>query len=200
MTSTTWRRWWLPVFILTLSGLFQFAIPVTSTWLRFQPDAISSGELWRLLSGHLVHLSWGHFLMNGIAFLAICGLYKPWLTPGMLSWWMLVSALTVDFGLRWFDPQLDWYVGLSGVLHGLLVAGSLHQILRREPVGFVVLAAVVLKLAWEQAYGPMPGSEATAGGRVIVNAHVYGAIGGCVATAGEQLRSYWRSRLGPSRC
>lgn len=32
--------------------------------------------------------------------------------------------------------------------------GGLRDVLRREPVGFLVLTAVVLKLAWEQAFGP----------------------------------------------
>jgi hypothetical protein len=50
--------------------------------------------------------------------------------------------------------MLGWYVGLSGVLHGLLIAGGPRDVLRREPVGFLVLTAVVLKLAWEQAFGP----------------------------------------------
>jgi hypothetical protein len=91
---------------------------------------------------------------------------------------MLVSALAVSFGLLWFAPQMGWYVGLSGVLHGLLVAGSRHQALRRESVGLLVLIAVALKLIWKQVYGPMPASKAFAGGKVIVNAYVYGAIGG----------------------
>jgi hypothetical protein len=70
-------------------------------------------------------------------------------------------------------------VGLSGVLHGLLVAGLLHGLMtprRRESA--VVLALVFAKLAYEQLAGPLPGSAATAGGAVIVDAHLYGAIAG----------------------
>ena len=33
-------------------------------------------------------------------------------------------------------------------------------------------------MIWEQVYGPAPGSEEMAGGNVIVNAHMYGAIAG----------------------
>jgi membrane associated rhomboid family serine protease len=36
------------------------------------------------------------------------------------------------------------------------------------------------KLLWEQAVGPLPGSAEVAGGKVIVDAHLYGAIGGLV--------------------
>lgn len=188
------RTWWLPVLIVTVSGLLQFSAPATSAWLRLAPGMIREGQVWRLVSGHLVHLSWSHYLMNGLAFLMICGLYAPWLTASTLARWMLVTALAVGFGLMWFEPQLGWYVGLSGVLHGLLVAGSLREALRREALGVLVLLAVGLKLAWEQTYGPMPGSESAAGGAVIVNAHLYGAFGGLAAETGRLFATYWPRR------
>lgn len=199
MTSTAWRNWSLPVVIVTLSGLLQFGMPAALEWLRFQPDMIREGQIWRLLTAHLVHLSWGHYLMNGLALLAICGLFAP-LTPGRLAWWMLASACAVAFGLLWFDPKLGWYIGLSGMLHGLLVAASLEDLLARRPVGIAILAAVALKLTWEQAYGPMPGSEAAAGGQIIVNAHLYGAVGGVAAVAGRSLVSYGLRRWREARC
>jgi rhomboid family GlyGly-CTERM serine protease len=194
MASIAWRTWWLPVFIVTVSALLQFGTPFTSEWLRFQPDRIWDGEIWRLASAHFVHLSWGHYLINEITFLAICGLFTSWLTPGVLVWWILISACSVGLGLLGFDPQLGWYVGLSGVLHGLLVAGSLRTVLAHRFMGTLVLIAVILKLIWEQIYGPIPGSEATTGGRVIVNAHLYGAFGGLAAVTSQRLVSYWPGR------
>ena len=60
--------------------------------------------------------------------------------------------------------------------------------LRSFPAGWVVLwAAVVAKLAYEQLVGPLPGSEAAAGGAVVVNAHLYGAIGGALSAC-----VFWR--------
>jgi rhomboid family GlyGly-CTERM serine protease len=188
------RLWWLPLCIVTICGLLQFGAPALGESLRLAPGMIRDGELWRLLSGHLLHLSWGHYLMNGAALLVICGLYASWLTAGTLACWMAVSALAVSVGLLWFEPQLDWYVGLSGVLHGLLVAGALYESSQRERMGMPILIAVGLKLAWEQAYGSLPGSEAATGGAVIVDAHLYGAVGGLIAVAGHLLTAHW-SRL-----
>jgi hypothetical protein len=45
----------------------------------------------------------------------------------------------------------------------------------------VICAVVVGKLLYEQLVGPLPGSESVAGGTVIVNAHLYGAVGGGLA-------------------
>ena len=47
------------------------------------------------------------------------------------------------------------------------------------------------KLLWEQTVGPLPGSESSAGGTVIVNAHLYGAVGGVLGALIP-----WR-RVGP---
>ena len=45
----------------------------------------------------------------------------------------VVSALAIDAGLYVFSPGVSWYVGLSGVLHGLLAAAAL-VLLRVHPV------------------------------------------------------------------
>ena len=50
------------------------------------------------------------------------------------------------------------------------------------PAESVVICALVIgKLIYEQLFGPLPGSESTSGGSVVVNAHLYGAIGGAIA-------------------
>jgi rhomboid family GlyGly-CTERM serine protease len=199
------REWfWLPVAVVALSGALQLGMPVTSEWLRLEPGMVSEGQIWRLLSGHLVHLSWGHFLMNALALLAICGLFSSWMIPRTFLWWMAASACSTGLGLLWLEPQLGWYVGLSGVLHGLLIAGSIHEAVEarsagERAMGIALLVAIISKLAWEQAYGPLPGSEAAAGGRVIVDAHLYGALGGGVAFAGDIFAASWRGSVRATR-
>jgi len=36
-------------------------------------------------------------------------------------------------------------------------------------------------VAWEQMRGAMPGTEALIGGTTVVDAHLYGAVGGVIA-------------------
>ena len=47
--------------------------------------------------------------------------------------------------------------------------------------GLWLFAGLVAKLAWEQTLGPLPMTARTAGGPVIVNAHLYGSLGGVLA-------------------
>ena len=140
--------------------------------------ALEGGEWWRLLSGHFVHLGWSHLALN----LAGLGLVT-WITGSAYSplRWLLIAILTIatiDAGFWYLYADLDWYVGLSGLLHGLLIAGLVAGVRRRDREAMVLGVLVIAKLGWEQIVGPLPGSESTSGGAVIIDAHLYGAIGG----------------------
>lgn len=149
--------------------------------LRYERGAIVGAEYWRLLSAHLVHLGWSHLLLNLAGFLMVWMLFSQGFT---VMAWVLISLACVaamDIGFFFFDPDLHWYVGLSGLLHGLFVAGALSEIRRGLREGYTLFAFVVAKLVWEQTVGPVPLTQETSGGPVIVNAHLYGAIGGLVS-------------------
>jgi hypothetical protein len=96
-------------------------------------------------------------------------------------------------GFWYLSRNMLWYVGLSGVLHGLIIAGAIRGLRQLPGESAVILAAVIGKLTWEQLAGPLPGSESVSGGNVIVNAHLYGAIGGAIAAGG-----LWRGARQPA--
>ena len=175
--------WWLPAVLIVTSGIVELFGDPGRSLLQFDRVAISDAELWRLFSGHFVHLGPSHFLLNAI------GLILIWLLVGMhftLRQWPIVVAVSiagVDSGLWFFDPQLFWYVGMSGLLHGMLAAGVVKG-LQAAPRQVLVIGTVLLmKIVYEQQLGPLPGSAQSAGGDVVVNAHLYGALAGAGAAA-----------------
>lgn len=162
---------------------------------RYQRDAIENGEYWRLVSGHLVHLSLGHLWPN-VAALVITGA----LFDGVFrnaDWWRasLASVAAIDVGLYAFDREVLWYVGLSGVLHGLVAAGALALLLRRQPLGAVLAVGLSAKLIFEQVVGPVPFTAGSVGGPVVVAAHLYGAAGGALAEAAAHVVRRRRSQV-----
>jgi len=185
---------YLPVCLTLLSLSIAMGGDPWTTWLRYDRDAILAGEYWRLFTAHLCHLGWPHLIMNIAGLLLIWALFGRVLS---LSAWLVVlctSALAVSGGLLWFDPIIHWYVGLSGVLHGLFIAGVITSIIQGERSEYLLLAFVIGKLAWEQRFGSLPGSESFAGGNVVVDAHLYGAIGGLLSTG---IIRPWRAPLTP---
>ncbi len=155
--------------------------------LEYQRRAVESGELWRLLTGHLTHLGWGHLLMNLLGFWLIVQLFFRKMMPFTACFsGLILLTLGTSAGLHLLNPGLDWYRGLSGVLHGLLIWALLREIDQHPGANGLLLALVCVKLAWEQVSGPIPGSEAIAKGRVIVDAHLYGGLSGALLWALER--------------
>ena len=182
------QRWALPALVIIVSSLPALSGEWGRELLRYDRDGIANGEVWRLVSGHFVHLGLSHWVYNGI------GLSLIWVLVGQFlrsSQWLLVtcvSILCIDIGFWVLEPQLQWYVGLSGLLHGYLAAGILAGYNERR-VEMAVLGAVIFgKLFYEQVFGPMPGSEFSSGGAVVTAAHLYGAIGGLIASAILRIR------------
>lgn len=181
-------QWLLPAALLGIAASLAAFGDTARELLRYERDAIAAGEIWRLASGHLVHLGWPHYLLNA------GGLVLVWVLVGArlhARAWLVVLAVVIaglDAGFWLFSPELTWYVGLSGVLHGLLFAGLVAG-WRAAPAESGILAVIlVAKLAYEQLYGALPGSAATAGGPVIVDAHLYGSIAGIIAAAAILIR------------
>lgn len=168
----------IPLGLCAISLTLQIFEPTASDWLRYDRTAIQQGEVWRLITGNLVHLGWEHLLMNLAGLILIGLLYVH--TLQTIQWLVviLISSLGVSAGLYLTNPQLDWYVGQSGMLHGLFVAGLIINLRQGMRLEWLLLLGLALKLVWEQTHGALPGSAELAGGAVIVDAHLYGALCG----------------------
>lgn len=158
--------------------------------LRYQRSAILNGEIWRLVTGHLVHGNGWHLGLNlagtGLVALLFGRDYAPrqWLAI------LFASIAAIDSGFVFYEPQLEWYVGLSGVLHGAIAAGLVAW-WHYENRGLTLSVALLLtlKLIWEQARGALPFSGDMP---VIVDAHLLGACGGLTAAVVIRLaQRYW---------
>lgn len=173
------RRTGSPLLLAVLCLLLAATGDWAREWLRYE-RALLPSEPWRLLTAHLVHLGWSHLLLNLAGLGLIWGLVGEYLDTRRWIAILMISGFGVSAGMWAVDPHLQWYVGLSGVLHALLVAGALAGAGQRTGEMTVLLALVSIKLAWEQVSGPLPGSEISAGGPVVVDAHLFGALAAVV--------------------
>jgi rhomboid family GlyGly-CTERM serine protease len=164
--------------LLAFHGLGADALPV----LRYERSAVLSGEAWRLVTGHLVHADIVHLGWNALGVLIVAFLFAR-----DYSWrqWLVilgVSTATTDLGFLLLEPQLEWYVGFSGVLHGLMAAGLVAWLrTSRDAITWIVTGLFAAKLAWEHFAGPLPFTAASLELPVVHQAHTYGAIGGGLA-------------------
>jgi rhomboid family GlyGly-CTERM serine protease len=148
--------------------------------LRYDRSALAAGEAWRLLSAHLVHLDLRHALLNCLGLALMWGLFARDYSPRQWLVIVLVASLAIDAGLWLCDSTVQWYVGSSGTLHGVMAAGTLAHLRRREGDGWILAAFLLGKLAWEHWLGALPLSGSDP---VVVDAHLYGVLGGLAAAA-----------------
>lgn len=165
---------------IAIVALGLFGKSATETF-RYDRALVSHGEYWRLVSAHFVHGSLQHLLLNLVALVLVTALFAR---DYSLRGWILIIGLSIaaiDVGFVFYEPQLDWYVGYSGVLHGILAAGAIAW-WRRGPAAMALALSAVLigKLAWEQWQGALPLSGELP---VVVDAHLYGALGGAAAAS-----------------
>lgn len=151
-----------------------------SDTLRFDRGAIDAGQWWLLLTGNFVHFGAGHLLLNLAGLLLIYSLV--WSNFNAREWIVitLIASMGVGVGLYLWDPSIFWYVGFSGTLHGLIIAGTLADFRRYPGQAALLLLVIIAKLVFEQVQGALPGSAAAAGGDVAVNSHLFGAITGAI--------------------
>jgi rhomboid family GlyGly-CTERM serine protease len=179
---------------------------------RYDRAALLSGEWWRVVTGHMIHLNSAHLVFNLFGLFLICELLwrsLPWAHGCGL---LFFSATGTSALLWWFHPELAWYAGLSSALHGLwagcalsgwwcmqtrgetsstgFAAAGKPQPVRSASARYFFMGALIvlaLKLGLEAWYGPSPHTERMIDGPVISIAHLYGALIGIVYVA------IWRS-------
>lgn len=171
--------WWL----VALIALVAVASVLHLVWpdaLGYDRGQIETGQWWRLLSAHLVHLNVAHTLMNLGAMALVFALLQH--AAGAGAWWLTYALLSIatSVALYLLDPNLVRYVGASGVIHGLIAFGAVLRLHTHRTESLVLLAGLAAKLVYEATAGAVGGSETLIGAPVITAAHRYGAIAGAV--------------------
>ena len=177
-----------------LIGALSLAGSDVTEALRYDRVALQQGDYWRFLTGHLVHAGIAHCLLNIAGLVLIALLFPEPIALWLWAWRVLLISLGISALMYWRLPHLDWYVGLSGTLHGLFVLGFWWLYRQGDRFSLLLLAALLGKLAWEHINGPISSSEALVGVPVLVEAHSYGAACALVYIA---VAICWR-RLMPS--
>lgn len=156
--------------------------------LRYERSGLGDGQLWRLLTAHLVHLSLEHALLNSAGLALLWMLFAREYPPRQWGWILLGSAAAIDSGLWFLRPAVDWYLGASGVLHGVLAAGAAALYRRRDALGAALLLLLIVKLLYENSTG----ASVFAGNLPLLpDAHLFGALGGLIAAWMQ--RRPWKS-------
>ena len=141
-------------------------------------------EPWRLLSAHIFHLDARHALYNALGLVMVCVFFarhfdvRTWLNA------VLVIATLCSI-LVWLIGVPERFVGLSGLIHGLLIMSLLLE-WAKQKYSFndwlppLVILLLVLKVLLEMA-GLLDSQLLLSQGSTFGYVHAAGLIAGLVA-------------------
>lgn len=149
--------------------------------LEFQRQSILSGQLWRLWTGHWVHANTAHFLLNiSAALLLYFAFFRTLTAKELIATGLIFSAL-IGGALLLLMPELDWYNGLSGLLHAWVVYASIRRIQAGDAMYWLGPVLVWAKVLFERVgFGGWSGGF-LGGVNIIYEAHLIGALVGTLA-------------------
>ena len=151
--------------LLLLAG----SVPMLQESLLLERNSVFRGQVWRLLSGHFVHVSRLHMLANlaGVSLL----LAWAWQAHRMKEVLVFLLAGSPILGTILLAGGSNWYAGLSGMLHGAAVLLLFTLPGKLRLTGFAILLA---KLIWQQWFMPsayLPGAQVP----IALAAHWWGS-------------------------
>src|SRR6202140_931498 len=105
---------------LLASVVLILALSAVGDWgrdtLQYERAALGRYQWWRLISAHLVHLGWRHALLDSVGLALLWMLFAREFSPRRWLWILLLAAASIDAGLWFLRPAVDWYLGASGLL------------------------------------------------------------------------------------
>lgn len=143
---------------------------------NWQRDLILDGQWWRILSGNFTHTNFAHLGMNLAGLWVISFIFKP--TEKSLA--LLLIAISLAIGALNFLSDMNGYVGLSGLLHGLFAYFALQESLSGRKSSWLLVVGVIAKVTWELTMGASQSTVELINARVAVEAHLFGMLSGFV--------------------
>jgi len=162
-----------------------------AAWLEFDRHAILAGQVWRLWTGHLVHYSAHHALIDLATALAAALIAAQSFGARRVLCALALGAPFISIGLLLIAADCAHYRGASGlaVLLAEMAGAGLWQQARGNHVAMVravlVLLAVALavKIAAEARGFSLGASDLPPDVMVGWQAHLLGAVAGMAAVA-----------------
>lgn len=173
-----------PALLVIISAVLHVFNESVLEALVYQRSLIEEVQLWRLFTANFLHTNAHHLLLNIAGIVLLWALHGDKYQPSKYLGVFSLCALGTTLGMYWFFPTINWYVGLSGALHGLFIWGAYLDIRRGYKTGWLLLIGVWLKVAYEFLIGPSEDVAKLIDANVAIEAHLSGLATGTVIVLG----------------
>ena len=177
----------IPYSVLLLVPVLALQIwPGMGELAQYDRAAIGAGQIWRLLTCHVVHCNWDHLFWDAVVFAGLGVLCER---RGRSAWaaCCVLSSVTIPLALMAFQPGITWYRGLSGIDTALFIWLAVDIAAERWGVrdwaSLVGIGGLLAGLLGKTCYETLSGAtlfvdSSAAGFTAVPLAHLVGALAG----------------------
>lgn len=164
-----------PLLLAALSILAFLCEPYSSAHLALESTWWEQGNYYQSISGHFLHTNYIHLAFN------LLGVFLLWMLHGddYDAYYYLINFLLTCVGISililLFSPEISWYVGLSGAIHGVFAWGCIKDISKGLISGWLLVIGLVIKVGNEQINGAGSLMPDLIEANVAIDSHLYGA-------------------------
>lgn len=175
------RQWWFSLIVMVLITATTWLPESTIDALALIDAKVDQGEWWRIITSQFVHLGFNHTLLNIVGYLIISAAFREDVSAKEEAIALLFSVIGVGLGIYWLSDDIQWYVGLSGAVYGILAHNLIIGWRRSAILSMFFVVFLVGKFIHEQFIsGPDTVTASFIGAQVAIDSHLYGAITGLV--------------------
>ncbi len=169
------KEFYLVIMVASICTLILLFAPESIHLLRYQSLEVSNGEWWRLITANFTHSGWNHWLLNLSGLVLIDYLYQPTIKQ-INRTSLLVFCIFLNVIFLHIFMSLEWYVGLSGALHGYLIGGALLSFKQTKIYSCIIILVVSIKLVSELTWEINQFTADMIAANVVEESHFFGAI------------------------
>jgi len=135
--------------------------------------------LW--ITPNFVHLHWKHWFLNMLSFIStLLFFHNIWSIKELIGFFLGASLFIVS-SLYLFSTNVNSYVGMSGILYGLVFYGAMKSLVSHKITSTLILSFIVLKLFFNQEINHLMGVDSFLNYSVVVtDVHWYGVVFACL--------------------
>ena len=162
-----------PLALIVIMFVLEFLKPMSMDILGLYPNLVFDGEIWRIITGQLLHTNFNHLLLNSAGIVLVWALHGEYYLANHFIKVFLSSLIAIGVCLVIFADYYH-YAGLSAVIHTLIVYGAIKDILAKEITGWLILLGMAFKVGYENIYGASDSTIELINASVAVEAHLIG--------------------------
>ena len=184
-----------PLIIGIISIIAFLLEPMSSEYFVLERTWLSQGHFYQPITGHFLHTNFIHILFNLLGLLLLWALHgDDYETLSYLAKFV-ITCVVITICMYIFSPEIIWYVGLSGAIHGVFAWGCIRDLENKRSSGWLLIIGLAIKVGNEQINGAGTFMPELIDASVAVDSHLYGALSGLLIGVVSLLkRRFWTLR------